>query len=406
MRPDNLTEGSFDRYPPLARSLALRHLRRLRTLPPVLTPLLLDQIIAFDNQFPVEQDLLERELDYLDSLSSAALEHLMSGFARIQVAGSLESLNWTEHPEVFSEQLSASLWSTGQMDAFRAAAENYAAQIRQAVPEKPPVVPRICIVAVGQGVSASPIPLFRKLRPYGTYFSNIDPNGGLAAILQFLQQRNLSRPIPYGHWYIDGGPTLPHLSAGISCISWAALASARHQLTKKMEAVVQSGSGGPELLSAMMSQLKPKDLGIASTPATSALNAFQVDVLTKGSGTQIFSTSFVQWSAREVLRRAQPLTMVARFAPRQRFRPMNELIAGSNEGGDLDPDGSLIDADMASWYTWINLKRLSASDRSVFVVWFEDHNEALVVSPNLPAGTESSTSFSMERLLDLAAERA
>ena len=59
------------------------------------------------------------------------------------------------------------------------------------------------------------------------------------------------------------------------------------------------------------------------------LNHFQLKLLTEGSGTQIFSTTFAQWTAREALRRAQPLTMLVRFAPRQRQRPMNELLANS-----------------------------------------------------------------------------
>ena len=40
------------------------------------------------------------------------------------------------------------------------------------------------------------------------------------------------------------------------------------------------------------------------------LNRFQLSLLTEGSGTQVFSTTFVQWAAREALRRAQPLTLV------------------------------------------------------------------------------------------------
>ena len=41
------------------------------------------------------------------------------------------------------------------------------------------------------------------------------------------------------------------------------------------------------------------------------LGRFQVKLLTEGSGTQIFSTTFAQWTAREALRRAEALTLVA-----------------------------------------------------------------------------------------------
>ena len=78
------------------------------------------------------------------------------------------------------------------------------------------------------------------------------------------------------------------------------------------------------------------------------LNRFQVSVLTEGSGTQFFSPTFVQWAARELLRRAQPLTLLARFAPRQTGRSMNEMLADTQTRAVLDPLGSLIDADMGA----------------------------------------------------------
>ena len=89
------------------------------------------------------------------------------------------------------------------------------------------------------------------------------------------------------------------------------------------------------------------------------LNRFQLSLLTEGSGTQVFATTFVQWAAREALRRAQPLTLFARFAPRQRENPMNELLSEAQRRPELDPQGSLVDADMGAYYTWLNQQRLS-----------------------------------------------
>ena len=115
---------------------------------------------------------------------------------------------------------------------------------------------------------------------------------------------------------------------------------------------------GPEELRTKLARLLPSDLGIdkAGDPV---LDRFQVRLFTEGSGTQIFSTTFAQWTTREALRRAQPLTLLMRFAPRQRQRPMNELLSGSSDNPELDFTGSLIDADMAAYYHWINQQRLS-----------------------------------------------
>ena len=107
---------------------------------------------------------------------------------------------------------------------------------------------------------------------------------------------------------------------------------------------------------------------------------------TQGSGTQIFSTTFVQWAAREVLRRARPHTLVLRYAPRQAERPMNDLVLASAAEEQLDPHGSLIDADMGAYYTWLNLTRLPGAEKSRFIACHEGGSEAIAIAPTLAAG--------------------
>jgi hypothetical protein len=145
--------------------------------------------------------------------------------------------------------------------------------------------------------------------------------------------------------------------------------------------------------------MKPEELGLSGESGEAILNRFRVSVLTEGSGTQLFSTTFVQWSAREALRRAQPLTLLTRYAPRQREQSMRELLAGTQTKPELDPIGALIDADMGAYYTWLNQQRLSGAEQAGFLVWFEDHNEAVAIGPALKRGTEESGPTSMRELL-------
>jgi len=147
--------------------------------------------------------------------------------------------------------------------------------------------------------------------------------------------------------------------------------------------------------------LRPGDLGLANS-SDAVLDRFQVKMLTEGSGTQIFSTTFAQWTAREALRRAQPLTLLVRFAPRQRQKPMNEMLSASHEVSELDPLGSLVDADMGGYYNWLNLQRLPGAEQSSFLAWFEGHNEAIAIGPAIPRGTESNAATSLEQLLNWA----
>jgi hypothetical protein len=163
---------------------------------------------------------------------------------------------------------------------------------------------------------------------------------------------------------------------------------------------MQPGGGGPEFLRTMLAQMRPEDLGMHGTGDDAVLNRFQISILTEGSGTQLFSTTFVQWSAREVLRRAQPLTLLACYAPRQREQSMRELLAGKQLEPVPDPHGSLIDADMGAYYTWINQQRLTGANQASFLVWFEGHNEALAIGPSLPPGKEDASRLDLEQLLE------
>ena len=78
---------------------------------------------------------------------------------------------------------------------------------------------------------------------------------------------------------------------------------------------------------------------------------------------------------------------------------MNELIASPQQAPALDPEGSLIDADMGAYLTWMNQQRLPGAKQSSFLVWWEDHREALAIGPALTHGTVSGDPLDMRQLL-------
>jgi len=54
------------------------------------------------------------------------------------------------------------------------------------------------------------------------------------------------------------------------------------------------------------------------------------------------------------------------FAPRQRQKPMNELLTAVQDRPEPDVIGSLIDADMGAYYNWLNQQRLAGEAQSSF----------------------------------------
>ncbi len=78
---------------------------------------------------------------------------------------------------------------------------------------------------------------------------------------------------------------------------------------------------------------------------------------------------------------------------------MNEMLHQNPLDQERDPYGTLIDADMGAYYTWLNLTRIAGAKQSRFLVWFEDNEQALAISPSLAGGTISSSKVSMEQIL-------
>ena len=400
MLPSDLKPEQFKDYPPEARKLVTEYVGALQRLPLTFVPSLLREVIDYDFKFPPERTAIEKELANLNSLSAEQVKEWFQGFAQISQSAKLENFDWVNSPAQFVEQLSAHLWSTHQLDAFRKAAMDYASRLQTAVPPEPPAAPRLGIAVVGQGATAHDEPLFRKLRAHGGYFSQVNPEHGLQTLLNAVAVRAKAHPAPYAHWYIDGGEEAAHDPA-ITCVSYKALEPVRAILLRKMHGEIQKPGMGPETLRTLLAQMRPADLGMGKTGDV-VLDRFQVKLLTEGSGTQIFSTTFAQWAARETLRRAQPLTLLVRFAPRQRQQPMNELLSGVRPDADLDPAGSLVDADMGSYYTYLNQQRLAGAEKSSFLAWFEGHKEALAIGPALPRGTASSSPTDLKQLLTWA----
>ena len=398
MLPAQLTEAQFSVYPPLARAVAVGHLPLFRQLSLSFVPLLFRELISYDWKFPVERRDLDRQIAYLESLPPGQLQRRMTPFAQLQLTTALEQTDWVGSPTLFSEQLTAHLWATHQIDKFRTAAVDYMQTFSTSLPEETIPLPRLGIVLIGAGVTENNYPLFRKLRPHGVYYKRITPENGQKVLLDAVAARAAQHPLPYGHWYIDGADLQRDVPPALTCVSYSALDAVRTKLYAQMRHAIEVNGANAEVLRTLLAQIRPNELGLASAPGRDVLNHFEVSLLTEGSGTQIFSTTFVQWAAREAFRRAQPVTLLARFTPRRREQPMNEVLAGTGKPS-LDPNGSPIDADMGAYYTWLNQQRLPGAAQGTFLVWFEDHSEALAIGPSLPHGTTDETAISLTELL-------
>jgi hypothetical protein len=361
--------------------------------------LVLRELIAWDWKFPAERKELNTQFTFLNSASQQQRAAIFGPFAQLQLSARFESMDWVNAPAAFSEQLSAHLWATHQIDIFRRAATHFFDEVAAAIPDEQPAVHRVAFVSLGEGVQTNNYTLFRRLRPKGTYFRKVMPGDGLKTLLDAVNSRAQTHAEPFAHWYVSGA-SADGASSNVARVSYAALRPLRARIQERMRQLYESGTG-PEAIRSLLARLRPQDVGM-NEAGDPVLSRFEVSLLTEASGTQIYSTTFVQWAVREALRRARPVTILARFTPRQREQAMSELLTEASSKPELDPQGSLVDADMGAYYTWINQQRLTGAERSTFVAWFETGSEAIALGPEFKPGVVSDEPVKLTEIVNQA----
>src|SRR5579859_7903050 len=168
--PAQLTTASFAAYPPEARQFAAAHLLLLQQLPLAVAPAFLREIIVYDWRFPAERRTFERQCAWLESLPPEKRAALLAPFRQISLPAALPARDWVAAPQAALEEITAHLWTTSQIDAYRRAAQELLA-----APRDPTTVQqeRCVIVVVGKDAVAPNPLLFRKLAPHGVTLRNL-----------------------------------------------------------------------------------------------------------------------------------------------------------------------------------------------------------------------------------------
>lgn len=399
MTPDKLSASSFAGYSPEAMRFASEHLALLQRLPLVLCPSFLQQMQGVDTLFPSERNLLRWQCDSLAKMPRAQFTQLTTVLASLSTPESLRGMDWVSFPARFVTEFTAYLWSSGQLNTFRKSA----AELFAAIPPSPGEdVSRLVAVILGQGATVDPARVLKKLRARGVTLTSLDFTHAfkdLGALLKAHQAKNAD---PYGTWYVDGGQAHSELVSALgehaTVVSYAGLGPIREHVLQRVQATIATGSSGPEQMRTRLMETSVMEAGARQVTTDPVLQRFYTELFTESSGPQIFSTSFVQWTGRELARRAQPRTMLLRYAPRQHHQDMNAMFAET--ALKPDPQGSLRDAEMGAYYNWIEMSRITAAGRLTFVAWVEGQSLAVIVARGAPAGVVTASPMTLAQALD------
>jgi len=385
----------FARYSTPSRLFVERNMVLLRQLPISVCPSVLKEMQQLDTSFPAERDAFRSQCDFLGAMPANKLQALLDPLARISLPQELAQSDWINDPESFISGLTAYLWSSSQINQFRTAS----VALFAAIPARENNSDRLTIAVFGQGAPTPNREILTKLRPHGVLLTGLKSDAMSQQIFELF--RSHAEPVkePYAHWYIDGGTPwnsgFEHLPHTITT-SYPALDALRKRTLSSMEATVASGDAGAEQMRDQLTKVTAKDLLAGEVSPDPVLQRFYTELFTKSSGPQIFSTSFVQWTGRELARRAQPQTLLLRYAPRQHYRSFDESLRVS-EKVELDPEGSLRDAEMGIYYSWIEMTRITAEGKGTFLAWMEGSQQAVLIGRNAPAATVSPSPLNLEQ---------
>ena len=377
----------------------------LESLPIPLAAVMMQQFARAGSLFPAEKRELDRTLQSLTPPRPENPKRAVEMFARLRLSPALQRLDWRSDAAGFVDEMTAELWSTGQIGTFREAAELLAPSAITAEQGAPAPKRRFVAIALDERLSAigkTPV-LFRALRPYGTFFAHADDENGAETLTGWLATRANAHPEPYAHWQISGDIWKEPVTAPVVSLSYNGMLAERERLLAFFNTVRNTeASQGPEGLQRALQHLTPEEIGMGEI-VDPVVRTFALDIFTQGSGTQLYATTFVQWTIREALRRAQPESLLAWFAPRCEATSMDWRISNPDRQRAPDGPGSLIDAEMGAYLCYVNLMRLPDAERAGFLVWHQGYGQALLIGAHMPRGVESNSAITLKRLLALAA---
>src|SRR5579883_2496576 len=142
------------------------------------------------------------------------------------------------------------------------------------------------------------------------------------------------------------------------------------------------------------------------------VSAFVRDILLGGAGTLIINNTFVEWSAIQAMKRAQPHVLVARFGVRYKMKPFSSMLLFSKPRPTdkipwmLDPWGSFIDVEVLSYYIWLKSQQLTPyRGKTLYLLLADGVEEMMVVKPDQSTAFPKASQGAV-RLSDVAATMA
>jgi hypothetical protein len=417
-----------------AATLAQKHREVLARLPATVHAFILVELQKWPLLFAPEQRYQRTLLEHFSRLSTPDLDQSAAGIARIEAEAGVNRIT-DRNPARFQDEAQALLRKRGLVVAWRQEVDGFFTTIDPALETQlyPADAPRRLVVQLyGSGITVQREKLWSRFKGIGVRVPlNLEGVDGDARFLETLfgaRERgaapqlltNAMESAPLDAWLIEahealhalcdakaGGPS----AAPVTGLSYDRLRTYRDDLTRALNSKIQSGVESPQAFAAFARGLQIAPPSGALLYSADVLVAFVREVLLAGNGTLITNNTFVEWSAVQALRRAQPRILVTRFGVRDKLKPFSSMILFSQARASdhapivQDPVGSFIDVEQLSYYVWLNAEKNPAyRKKTLYLFLAEGVNEMLAIRSDVP--TAATSPLPPARLSDVCATMA
>ena len=343
----------------------------------------------------------------LESLAASESEGLLGGVTRIETEAGCREVKETD-PRRLQDATQSLLRRQGLLPRWRQEIDQVFQTLQPRIDERlfPADGPRrVVVIVYGQGIAIQRGKLWTRLRGLGARIP-LRLEGATASepfLRGLFAAGSSGRPFsPFGlgpdqAWIVEAGESLHALCGeGTACatgLSYDRLRSYRETLARSLYKKVLGGVSGPQELAAWVRALDLAPPEGALLHADPVMRAFVREVLLGGNGTLLVNNTFVEWSAVQALRRAQPRLLVARFGVRDKMKPFSSLLLYSSPRPTdqipilEDPLGSFVDVEQLSYYVWLSAEKSAAyRGKTLYLLLAEGVDEMLAIRPGPPAG--------------------
>jgi len=384
-----------------ASSLLRQHRELLARLPVTLRAFIGLEAEKWPTFFAPEKAYLTA---LLESLASPAAAAVLAGVTRVETEAGCGDIKESD-PHRLQDATQSRLRRQGLLPRWRKEIDELFQALQPGIDQRlhPEGAPRrVVVILYGQGIAVQRDKLWARLRPLGRRVPlRLDGATASEPFLRELLGSRASGIASFGldagdAWIVEAGQALHALceegKTRATGLSYDRLRTYRETLARSLYKRVLEGVSGPQELAAYVRALDVAPPEGALLSSDGVLRAFVRDVLLGGNGSLLVSNTFVEWSAVQALKRAQPRLLVARFGVRDKMKPFSSLLLFStprptDEVPILeDPLGSFVDVEQLSYYVWLNAEKSAAyRGKTLYLLLAEGVDEMLAIGPHPPA---------------------